>query len=502
MIAVLSANQIREADQFTILHEPISSLELMERAASHCAEVIIQSYGNETNHFTVFCGSGNNGGDGLVIARILHQAGFVVKVYLVRFTAALSADCETNLNKLKGLLDVEVVQQISDIEKVDADSLIIDALLGTGTTRRPDGLLAEVIEAINRFSCRVISIDLPSGLMADQSSVKHEKNIIKASKTLTLGAPKMALLMPENEVFVGTWEWIDIGLHAEYFRKTNPAGLFITEDDIKSMIPHRPLFGHKGHFGHLLLVAGSRGMAGAAVLASMAATRSGCGLVSVYTPGACMQALQCQVPEAICIPDSNDECISSGVDVSRFTAIGFGPGVGTSVQSASVLKQMIQNSKVPMVIDADGLNILSQNKTWLSFLPKGSIITPHPGEFERLSGKHKNHFERMEAARAFAMRHGLVVVLKGAYTLIATPDGTLLFNSTGNPGMAKGGSGDVLTGCMSGLLARGFTPEKAAILGVFLHGLAGDEAAMLKSMEAMNAGDIANCLSNAWLRLM
>ncbi|PLW94722.1 MAG: NAD(P)H-hydrate dehydratase, partial [Marinilabiliales bacterium] len=318
----------------------------------------------------------------------------------------------------------------------------------------------------------------------------------------TLGVHKLALFLPENERFIGDWHFIPIGLRQEFISEAKTRYHFTSAEHIEPLILPRPRFAHKGIYGHALLFAGGKGKMGAAVLAAQAALRSGCGLVTVHTPDKRAQIIQSSVPEAMVSIDPHIECISTLPDISGYTSIAAGPGCGTHIKTAKVLKNLIQNSQVPLVLDADALNIIAENKTWLAFLPKNSILTPHIGEFKRLNGDSKNDFERLNDASSMAMKHGIIIILKGAFTAVCAPDGNIYFNPTGNPGMAKGGSGDVLTGLLSGLLAKGMNPLHAAILGVYLHGLAGDIAAENIGMEAMKSGDIIDMLPEAWLAVM
>lgn len=502
MIKVLDIKTIREADQYTIEHEPVSSLDLMERAGGLCFEWIKEKFPDTKQHFIVLAGSGNNGGDGLVIARMLHDSGYTVDVSLIYLSDKLSPDCKRNLDRLKKKLKVNVVEKAEDIPALPAESIVIDALLGSGINRAPEGIVLNVIERINTSANTVISIDLPSGLFADASSHNHSKKVVQADFTLTIGAPKLALFMPENGIYSGEWHLVRIGLHEEFMQQAPSKYFYLQPADFYGIISPRKTFSHKGTYGHALIMAGSKGKTGAAVLAALACLRSGCGLTTVHCPSDSLKIIQTTAPEAMATFDKNTDCISELPDLSPFSAIAFGPGCGQNKATATALKLLIQESKVPLLIDADGLNILAANKTWLGFLPENTILTPHPGEFNRLFGESKNDFERLQKAIGSAAKYKCIIVLKGAYTAIISPSGQVFFNCSGNPGMAKGGSGDVLTGLISGLVARGISALNAALTGVYLHGLAGDLAADSLTQEAMNAGDLIGFLPKAWAQIL
>ncbi|PKP03123.1 MAG: bifunctional ADP-dependent NAD(P)H-hydrate dehydratase/NAD(P)H-hydrate epimerase [Bacteroidetes bacterium HGW-Bacteroidetes-6] len=502
MLKILPVGTIRAADAYTIEHEPVSSDDLMERAAGLCFEWISEIFPEKETAFTVVAGTGNNGGDGLVIARLLIEAGYDVKTVLVKFGKTLSDDCKLNLKRLQKLKKVESIDSESEAIAFLPGSIIVDALLGSGISRAPEGLALHAIQNINTSGLTVISIDMPSGLLADASSLAHGKDIVKATFTLTLGVPKLALMLPENEHYCGHWDFIPIGLHSTFINEAESRFFISEQNDIASFFPSRRTFSHKGTYGHALIVAGSKGKTGAAVLAANACLRSGCGLTTVHCPEQSSGIIQTAAPEAMCSVDTEKDFVSQLPDLSAYTAIAFGPGCGQHKATASTLKLLIQNSTTPLVIDADGLNILAENKTWLSFLPKNTILTPHPGEFKRLFGSFQDDFARLEGAQSAATKFNCIIVLKGAWTAVVTPSSQVFFNPSGNPGMAKGGSGDTLTGLIAGLLARKISPIHAAIAGVYLHGLAGDLAAEELGMEAMKAGDIIESLNEAWTSIL
>ena len=488
---------IKKLDAYTIEHEPIASIDLMERAARVLTGAILERYAG--CRFAVFSGPGNNGGDGLAVARMLAVTGCAVQVWLVDPKDRLSTDCAVNFLRLQDLgVGVKVVNDEFSMSSLDKDVVIVDALFGSGLNKPVrEGIFAHVINGINASGCRVVAVDMPSGLMGEENHPLCGV-VVNADVTLTLQFPKLSLLMPENGQFTGDMEILDIALSQEGIADT-PSPLFFTDEkEIKALLKPRGRHAHKGNFGRALLIAGSRGMAGASVLAARAALRSGVGLLTVHVPVCNNVIVQSCVPEAMTSIDSNECCFSDDIDVSRYNAVAVGPGLGQGKESEAALHNLIENCTAPMVLDADALNILSRNKEWLYRLPAGSVLTPHPGEFERLFGKATSRYKAIESVRAMARYYGIVIVLKGAYTTIIAPDGNLYFNSTGNPGMATGGSGDVLTGILLSLLAQGYDSAAAARIAVYLHGLAGDMAAMDKGQTALVAGDIVDYLPSAW----
>lgn len=509
MLPILNAEQVRASDAHAIASEPISSLDLMERAADRCAQRIIEllrqgAWGapNETS-FLVIAGMGNNGGDGLVVARLLHGAGYPVRVVRCEYRQQVSADNAANLDRLlvQGV-QFTAIQESAEMVDIQPTDVIIDALFGTGLNEEVPPLVASLIQQVRRSARPVVAIDLPSGLFAEDNAGQDRARIMRASLTLTMEFPKLALLLPENEVFVGAWELIPIGLDHEHAATVGSSYTMFLEQDASLMLRPRPQFGHKGTFGHALIFAGSRGRVGAAVLATRAALRSGTGLVTAHVPLGALEILQVSCPEAMCSTWSTSEHLDSLPALSSASAIGIGPGLGSDPDTALALKRLIQECALPLVFDADALNILAENRTWFAFLPPGAILTPHPKEFDRLEGSPATTgYQRLQRAREMARKQGVIVVLKGAWTAVCAPSGEVFFNSTGNPGMAKGGSGDALTGLLTGLLAQGYAPLQAALFGVYLHGLAGDLAALHKGMDGMHAGDIIEALPEAWKQL-
>ncbi len=499
---IFSRDQIREADEFTIKHEPIASIDLMERAASACVKWIKGRY-DASVEFKLICGLGNNGADGLAIARLLSEDNYKVKVFVLRYSEKESECFKINFQKLNTKkIDVQNIHSFSQ-DSIDfagegrGEAVIIDAILGSGLNKPAEGLIAECINFINQQPLPVIAIDLPSGLYCDKLNDSKD-TIVKASFTLTFQFPKLSFMFPETAECIGEFSVLDIGLHQDYINHTQTKNYFITKNDVRTFFKTRSRTAHKGNFGHALIAAGSYGKIGAAVLASKACMHSGAGLLTSHVPKCGYEIMQTSFPEAMVDADSEENFITDNIRLEKYNAIGAGPGIGSEKQTQNVVKLLIQNTVVPLVLDADALNILSENKTWLSFIRAGSVFTPHPKEFERLAGKAENSEERLKMQRDFSIKYSVYVVLKGAHTSVSFPDGDVYFNSTGNPGMATGGSGDVLTGIITSLIAQGYSSDQACVLGVYLHGLAGDFAAYHKSEEAMTASDIIEHLPEAF----
>lgn len=484
---ILTGTQIKEADRYTIEHEPISSIDLMERASNAIAEWICNNI-SKGSPLLFLIGKGNNGGDGLAVARILFHAGYDCSVYLPFEKEQLTSECGMNLERLPSY-----IERITDINRISNKHILIDSLLGTGVKGTLKEPLLSIIKKVNSSPNQVISIDLPSGMMSEFGNT--EQKIIKADITLTLEFPKLAMLLPEAGEYCGEIITLPIGLSKEYIENTTSLYHYITEEYIQGIRLKREKFGHKGTYGHALLICGSKGMAGAATLATGAALRSGCGLVTTHIPCNERFAIQANYPSAMLSLDNEDYFSSVPKDLSKYLAIGIGCGLGQEYQTGEAFKELLATSyKQPFVIDADALNILANNYHIKQRIPENSILTPHPGELKRLVGEWHNEEEKINLVRRYAANIKSIIIVKGAHTMICLPDGNCYFNSTGNSGMAKGGSGDVLTGYITGLLARGYNSAHAAILGVYAHGLAGDKAAARWGIESMNSKDIIDFL--------
>ncbi len=512
---ILSAEDIRLWDQYTIEQEPISSIDLMERAAGKCVEWLVQHYPGTTS-YSIFCGKGNNGGDGLALARMLLEKDYSVTVHIpdpitIGFGHQGNDGFQTNLSRLQKVLraDIHFIQSEQNFNSFPEGHVIIDALFGSGLNRQLDGLTAKLVEYINNSACEIVSIDIPSGLFVDRSSKGNLT--VHATHTLSFQCYKPAFLFAENDQALGKIHILNIGLHNEYYQSALSRFELLDEAIIRSIYKPRTKFSHKGNFGHALLVAGSYGKIGAAVLSAKACMRSGIGLLTCHIPQCGYDILQSTIPEAMVMTDLN-KMINTTIDedLTTYASIGIGPGIGTASATKMLLRDILDAYRSPVVLDADALNIMASQKDLLKLIPGGSILTPHPKEFERLFGESLNDFERIQLALQKAKELNCIIILKGHHTFIATTDGIAspddtagrgFFNSTGNSGMTTGGSGDVLTGLLTGLLAQGYSSTETAILGVYLHGSAGDMAAEKLSMEAMVAGDIIDNLGQAFLRV-
>jgi NAD(P)H-hydrate epimerase len=492
---IFSAAQTRDADAYTISHEPISSVDLMERASQAFVDWFVQQYPHAQS-VKVFCGLGNNGGDGLAIARLLSNLHYQVEVWIVRYAEATSADFATNAERLKRLFTPHEIKSEADIPAIGANDLVVDALFGSGLSRPIEGIAAQVVEAVNGSGATIVAVDVPSGLFVDAPNAGS--SIVRATHTVTFQLPKLSFLLPQNESYVGEWHVVDIGLLPRALAEAETPYHYVDESYLKTLVRQRPKFAHKGLFGHALLVAGSHGKMGAAVLAARACLRSGVGLLTLHVPWSGYEIVQISAPEAMCLVDTQGQYVSEVGDTTAFDIIGIGPGLGTRLETGTAFEKLLQRTTAPMVMDADALNLLAKYPDLLPLLPPGSVLTPHPKEFERLTGKANNDYHRLELLKAFSRKHQVVVVLKGAHTATAWPTGEVYFNIAGNPGMATGGSGDVLTGIITALVAQHYPPGEAAVLGVYLHALAGNLAAAVKGYSALVASDLIEFLPGAF----
>lgn len=499
---LFSTRQIAELDKYTIENEPITDIDLMERASLQITNWIVHRFSTE-HKFLFFAGPGNNGGDALAIARQLADLDFICEVFLMDFGKELKGSPAENWKRLEqqGKVKLSRIREISAFPEINESDVFVDGLFGSGLSRPLEGLPAEIVARINQTTNTIISVDIPSGLMGEDNSANNLENVIRADYTLTFQFPKISFLFAENQVYVGEWEVLPIGLHPGGIEKLETDFYFLKKEDIQDILPGRSKFDHKGTFGHALLLAGSFGKMGAAVLASKACLRAGVGLLTTHIPRLGYTVLQSSVPEAMASVDQHDSVITEFPKPDAFSAIGIGPGIDQKQNTQKALCLLLENAEVPLVLDADALNILSAKKEWLEKLPKGSVLTPHPGEFRRLVGEAENSYVYIQKQMEFAQKYKCVLVLKGAYTSIALPDGKLYFNSTGNPGMATAGSGDTLTGIILGLLAQGMPSGEAALCAVYLHGLAGDIAAKKQSEFSLVAGDIIESMGKAYKKL-
>jgi hydroxyethylthiazole kinase-like uncharacterized protein yjeF len=500
---IFKTSTIREIDDFTIRNEPITSINLMERAACNCSAWIAKNISPETPLY-FFIGPGNNGGDGWAIARILaDQAYGHIHLCNLHIDKIKSADAEINQKRLisQGKVPILHILSSSDFPILDSKVIVIDTLFGSGLSRPLEGLSADLVKHINASGCRVLSIDIPSGLMGEDNTGNPEQGIIKASVTLTFQFPKRSFFYAENEQYTGRWFIVPIGLHPGFMAAKQTGFYYTAFEDIFRKLKKRKQFSHKGTYGHALLIAGSYGMMGAAILAARACMRSGTGLLTSHVPRAGYPIMQAVVPESVFSIDDAERHFTKCPAVEKYTAVGVGPGIGIDGDTVSALESLIKTCHRPMVIDADALNIIASHNDMLDMLPENTIITPHPGEFDRLAGASENAFKRNQLQIELSKKYRLIIILKGAYTSITLPDGRCFFNGTGNPGMASAGCGDVLTGVVLSLLAQGYSPDDAAIFGTFIHGLAGDIAVCETGQESLIASDVVNNIGKAFNKL-
>ena len=498
---IFTSAQIHELDKYTIDNEPIASTDLMERAANAITKAIIDEW-TEYTPIVVFAGPGNNGGDALAVSRLLAERGYEVHTYLFNIHNKLSVDCQTNKKRLEECSKIKSFTEITvnfDPPQLTENTLVIDGLFGSGINKPLSGGFASLVKYINQSPCKVVSIDVPSGLMCEDNTFNIRSNIIRANMTLTLQQKKLAMMLPDNQLYIGKLKVLDIMLSHEYIENTDSKYYITEEKDIRGMLRPRYDFAHKGNMGTALIVAGSYGMAGAAILATKACLRSGIGKVCVRTPKLNYQIMQISVPEAVLVMDNDEKVFSESTDANDYEAVAIGPGLGQAENTAVAMMAQLKRTQCPIVADADALNILSSHQAWMQQLPRHIIMTPHLKEMDRLIGNACNgDYERLTKACEMAARHEAYIIMKGHHTAICTPEGRVFFNDTGNSGMATAGSGDVLTGIITGLLGRGYSEQEACILGVYLHGLAGDIAARELGKESLIASDIIDYLPKAF----
>ena len=494
---ILTAEQIREIDSKTIGYENISSLELMKRASKAFFDWFTERFPNKTLSISICCGTGNNGGDGLVVGRMLHKSGYNVRIFVVEHSQSYTEDCAHNLRRARAeniyMKRITFAEEIPDFSDVD---IIIDAIFGTGLNREISGLSREVIEKINDSQKKIISIDVPSGL--SMSGKIHFA--IQASETVTMQIPKLALYLPDNESYIGNVHIVDIGLSRKAMDEAKTIYFLVTKSEIKDLLKPLRKFAHKGTQGHSLIIGGSLGKTGSVCLASKAALKAGCGLVTAFVPKCGTSVLQSNFPEAMVIEDRNETHITEiDFDINP-TAIGIGVGMSEMPETQDAFYRFLKQNTKPLVIDADALNILSKNKDWLNMLPPNTILTPHPKELSRLIGSWSEDYDKIDKSMLFAKKYGIILVIKGAHSFIIDSE-NIYVNSTGTPALATAGSGDVLIGIITGLLAQGYDSLQATKIGVFLHGLTANLSATKIHARSFIASDIIENIGNAYFEI-
>ena len=476
LLNLVTAEHTRLTDSHTIKSEPIASIDLMERASRAFVEEFVKRYPDRQKKISVYCGTGNNGGDGLAVARLLTEEGFArINVKIIRFSSKATEDFQTNYRRLQS--NPVVIEEITENDPfpVEEAEIIIDALLGTGLNKAMEGLWKELVIWIRSLNRVVVSVDIPTGLKSE--GVISSKDItIKSDLTITFQRPKINFLLPDSANYIDDFVVADIGLDERYIQSLDTSYCFLTEEDVVSRLKKRKPFSHKGTFGHALIVAGAPQTMGAALLCAEAALRSGAGLTTACIPAEGLTALNVRIPEVMALVRGNAAELAK-INWSKYTSIGVGPGLGTSEGSRTILQEVLKANDKPIVIDADAINLISQNYELMSMVPEASVFTPHMKEFDRLFGEHQTWWERLNTGIDRATTLGCTIVLKNRFTILFMPSGKCVFNPTGSPAMASGGMGDVLTGMITSFLAQGYSPEDAAILGVYLHGLAGQQIA-------------------------
>jgi hydroxyethylthiazole kinase-like uncharacterized protein yjeF len=500
MLPLLIAEQIRQADAYTIAHEPISSIDLMERASKAFVGWFINHFPDKKQTISFYCGTGNNGGDGLAIARILHQHQYKkLLVRVVRFSDKTSADFDINLERLKQI-DVPVNEINKGDELPDENStIIIDAILGSGLNKPLTGDYERVVKHINELDKTVVAVDVPTGLFCD-GEIKPDTIVIEADLVITFQQPRINFLLPESAPYIHCWEAVNIGIDEKYVQSINSPYQFIEEKDVKAGLKPRRHFSNKGTYGHALIIAGQAKTMGAALLSASAAAHAGAGLTTACVPESGLTALNSYLPEIMAIV--RNENTLPEIEWDKFSSIAIGPGLGKGDDAFKLLSALIKNHKKPIVVDADALNLLAEHPELLKKLPEGSILTPHMKEFDRLFGEHKNWWQRLQTGMEQAKKLNIHIVLKNDYTITLSPEGKAYFNSSGNAAMASGGMGDVLTGIIAALLAQRYTPLQACLAGIYIHGKAGDELALPNRLNVILPSKLITQLPVTMAKLM
>jgi NAD(P)H-hydrate epimerase len=487
MLPLLTSPQIREADAYTIAHEPISSVNLMERASKAFVGWFVNHFPDKRQAISIYCGTGNNGGDGLAIARILHEHHYkAINIKITRFSDKTSDDFNANLKKLQSTIAVTEIKPGDDFPDEDSP-VLIDAMLGSGLNKPLHGDYEKLVKHLNLLEKTVVAVDIPTGFFAE-GEIKPESTVLKAKLVITFQQPKINFLLPESGSVMECWEAVNIGIDDKFVMSLDSPYQFITEKDIRQLMKHRHKFSNKGTFGHALIVAGQAKTMGAALLCSSACAHAGAGLTTACVPESGLIALNSYLPEIMAVVREGNDLPEIGWD--KFSTMGIGPGLGNDENSLNLICDILTNYKKPIVIDADALNILAEHKQLWSMIPEGSIITPHMKEFDRLFGESTSWWQRLQTAIEKAKEHKICIVLKNDYTITATPDGKAYFNSTSNASMASGGMGDVLTGIITALLAQKYSSRDACIIGTYIHGKAGDELALPNRMHVVLPGKL------------
>lgn len=496
---IFGNDTLRAIDKLTIENEGVTSLELIERAAEAITNEIMLRW-RPNKKVSVFAGPGNNGADALVVSRMLIEQGFTPEIYLFnigrKHLNSECAQCRDCLIEMGYTNIIEVVDNFR-LPELDPDQLVIDGLFGSGLKNSLMGGFITLVRYINESQATIVSIDVPSGLHGDWNPSPVNRDIIHANLTLTIQLPRLAFLFKENAELVGEWKILDIGLSADAIRNAPTDFYFVEKSDIRQVIRRRDSFASKADCGSGLIIAGSYGMMGAAVLCAKGALRSGAGKITVHSPRCGYSVMQSSVPEVLFDADSHDIVLKDIVPSRNYNAIAVGPGIGVNEATVTTLEEFLKRSQSPVILDADALNCIAKRPALLNYIPTDSILTPHAAEFDRIFGVHKNDECRLQKAIEMARKYGVIIVLKGRYTAIVRRDGRVYFNSSGNAALATAGSGDVLTGLMLGFMAQGYAPEIASLISVYVHGVAGELASEEHGIHGVTAGDVAQNVGRA-----
>lgn len=496
---IFSSDKLREIDQATCEAQNVDSLELMERAANAACYEIISRF-LPAQRIVVVAGPGNNGGDALATARLLIERGYRnVEVFLFNIKNHLSHDCDEECKKLITIDGVDFTEVTREFipPYLGENDVVIDGLFGSGLKEGLQGGFVMLARYINESGAFVISLDIPSGLMGEWNSDLLRRDMVHADLTLTFQIPRLSFFFEENEEVVGEWKLLDIDLDQDTIKKLKSNFMLVEARSVRPLLRPRRRFTAKRDYGSALFFAGSTGMMGAAVLCARSCLKSGAGLATVHAPYGGLVVMQTSVTEALCEPDRSEHFISDMTVHHKHQVVAAGPGIGTNDNTIDALESLLKTCESPLVLDADALNCIAARPALLTMLPRNTVITPHIGEFDRLFGEHHSGEERLAKAIEMARYYNIIIVLKGHYTATVRPTGKVYFNSTGNPGMATAGAGDVLTGIIASFIAQGFRPEHAATVGVYIHGLAGDIAASELGEYGVTAGDIADRVGRA-----
>ncbi len=500
MLPLLTSSDIRRADAWTIENEPVLSVDLMERASRAFVGWFLNHFPDKQTTITVYAGTGNNGGDGLAIARMLHHHQYKnINVRIARFSDKSTADFDVNLQRLQQC-DITINELYPGVDfPVDDSEVIVDALLGSGLNKPLHTDFKRLVDYINVLGRLVVAVDVPTGFFTD-GEIPADATVLHADLAITFQQARINFLLPEAKHYVKCWEAVNIGISEQFAKSLNSPYHYVEQKDIREILKPRKPFSNKGTYGHVLVIAGEPQTMGAALLSSAAATYAGAGLTTACIPASGLTALNSFMPELMAIVREGDTLPTISWD--KYGTVAFGPGLGTHDNALELFSYLLTNYTKPVLIDADGLNLLAKNSTLWPSIPQGSILTPHMKEFDRLFGEHNSWWARLQTAKREATERKLYIVLKNDYTITATPEGMLYFNSTSNAAMATGGMGDVLTGIIASLLAQGYSPEQACLAGVFIHGKAGDELALPNKLNVVMPGQLARQLPITMAKLL